>query len=254
MIAVSIGVGVGAGVFAAIVVVGAAAALVIRHKLREFSRSVFGTDSIAEGINKQADLAAESPKSVSGMTRLMEPQIMKDFPEFVWEEFKHRAENMLISALLAISTEDGEKLEEASPEVRQQVENIIAENRALGVRETYRDVRIHQTEIANYRKEMGKCVITIQSAVEYYHYKVNGDRVVEGSQERKKQTKYNVELLYIQDSDIVEGGNAVGTTCPNCGAPIRNLGVKVCEYCGLGVTPINIKVWSLHKFYQVGYN
>lgn len=254
MITLSIGAGVGAGVFAAIIVVAAGAALVIRYKIREFSRNVFGTDSIAEGINHQADLAAETPKSVSGMTRLMEPQIMRDFPDFVWEEFKHKAENMLTSALLAISCENEEKLVEASPDVRQQVVNTIASNQEEGVTETYKDVRIHQTEIANYRKEQGKCIITIQSAVEYYHYKVMGDRVTEGSKERKKQTKYNIELVYIQDSSIVDTDNAVGTTCPNCGAPIKNLGAMVCEYCGLGVTPINIKVWSLHKYYQVGYN
>ena len=39
--------------------------------------------------------------------------------------------------------------------------------------------------------------------------------------------------------------------CPNCGAPIKNLGAMYCEYCGLAVTPINLKVWTLHKFYEV---
>ena len=226
---------------------------VVRSRIRDFSRQVFGTDSIAEGLNRQADLAAETPKSVSGMTRLFEPQIRRDFPDFSWEEFKHRAENMLVSALLAVSGENLERLSEASPEVRQQVENQIRDNQAAGIKETYREIKIHQTEMADYRKEKGTCTLTIQSAVEYYH-----DREKTGQPEnraqRKTQTKYNLELLYIQDSDAAGLGSAVGTICPNCGAPVRNLGAMFCEYCGSAVTPVNIKVWSLHKFYEVDYN
>ena len=63
-----------------------------------------------------------------------------------------------------------------------------------------------------------------------------------------------MELMYIQNSEVVEFENAVGTTCPNCGAPIRKIGQMVCEFCGLAVTPINIKVWSLHKLTEVDYN
>ena len=33
--------------------------------------------------------------------------------------------------------------------------------------------------------------------------------------------------------------------CPNCGAPIKNLGAKFCEYCGSAVEVINSRVWSL---------
>ncbi|MCM1105987.1 MAG: hypothetical protein NC355_03490 [Blautia sp.] len=252
-LAVSIGAAVGLGVFAAVLVAAGVGALVLRNKIRNFSRAAFGTDSLAEGLNRQADELAATPKSVSGMTRLMEPQIARDFPDFVWREFKHKAENMLTSALLAISSGNIDRLTDASEEVRRQVENVIAANQAASVREVYDDIRIHQTEIANYRKGGGKCVITIQSAVEYYHYKVSGDRVTEGLRERKEQTKYNLELLYIQDADAV-GGSAVGTVCPNCGAPVRNLGRMVCEYCGSAVTPVNIKVWSLNKYYEVDYH
>ena len=198
---ISFGAFVGLGVFAGIVVLGVAGGLTIRNKLRNVSRQLFGTESIVDGLNRQADIAAETPKSVSGMTRLMEPQIMRDFPDFNWSEFKHRAENMLTSALLAISSERPERLVDASEEVKNQVLNIIADNQAAQVREVYNNIKIHQTEISNYRKDKGNCIIVIQSAVEYYHYKVSGDHVTEGSKERKVQTKYNVELLYVQDGE-----------------------------------------------------
>ena len=46
----------------------------------------------------------------------------------------------------------------------------------------------------------------------------------------------------------------VGTTCPNCGAPITNLGAAYCEYCGSAVTLLNLKVWTLHSFDETDYH
>ena len=52
----------------------------------------------------------------------------------------------------------------------------------------------------------------------------------------------------IQDlSKIKDLATAVGVTCPNCGAPITGLGSKFCEYCGTGVTPVDTRVWKLHR-------
>ena len=226
----------------------------ITGKLRSISSDLFGTTDFVKGLKMAADIQAETPKSVSAMTRLMEPQIMRDFPEFSWEEFKHKAENMLTSALLAISANNADRMVEASEDIRKQVENIIEDNRANNIGETYSDIEIHQTEIANYQKLNGKCVITIQSAVGYLYYKMQDGKLIAGDKNRKTQTKYNIELVYIQDPETTTFDNAVGTTCPQCGAPIKVLGAKFCEYCGTGVTPINIKVWSLHKFYEVDYN
>lgn len=203
---------------------------------------------------RQADVLAETPKSVSGMTRIFAPQIERDFPEFSLEQFKNKVENLLVAALAAVTEGDAGMLQDVSEELRRQVENQIADNQRGKIRETYAQVRIHQTEVADYRKKNGTCVITFQSAVEHYHYKEKDGKLIWGEKERKQQTKYNTELLYIQDERLVDGGNAVGTTCPNCGAPIKQLGMMRCEYCGLAVTPVNLKVWKLHRFYEVDYH
>lgn len=226
----------------------------VTGKLRSMSSQLFGTADFVKGFKMAADIQAETPKSVSAMTRLMEPQIMRDFPEFSWEEFKYKSENVLTSALLAISANNIEYLVETSEDMKRQVENIIEDNRANNVGETYSDIEIHQTEIANYQKQNGKCVITIQSAVGYLYYKMQDGKLIAGNKNRKTQTKYNIELVYIQDPETTKIDNAVGTTCPQCGAPVKTLGAKYCEYCGTGITPINIRVWSLHKFYEVDYN
>lgn len=227
---------------------------VIRTKIESFSRAAFGTKSLVEGLEQQADLIAETPKSVSGMTRIFEPQIQKDFPDFNLVQFKNKAENMLISALQAISAGNVSLLRETSNELNEQVRNQIQANAAEGVTETYRQIHIHRTEITNYVKRDGKCIITFQSAVEYFHYKEKEGRVTDGDKERKQQTKYNIEVMYIQNEKLAKLDNAVGTTCPNCGAPIVKLGALYCEYCGTAVTPINLKVWTLHRYYEVDYH
>ena len=245
------------GLIAAVVIlavlfgVGYVGYLVVRKKLASVSRSLFGTDSFIEGWNRQADVLAATPKSVSGMTRVFGPQIEEDFPDFNLNQFKNKAENMLLSALQAVDAEDITLLKEATEELTKQVENQITRNNAEGVKETYERIHIHQTEITNYVKRDGTCVIVFQSAVEHMHYKTRDGKVIEGDSKRLTQTKYNVEVVYIQDEKMVKTDNAVGTTCPNCGAPVKKLGAMYCEYCGSAVTPINLKVWTLHKFYEV---
>ncbi len=226
----------------------------VKGKIESFSRALFGTNSLIDGWNKQADELSRTPKSVSGMTRIFEPQIQRDFPDFNLVQFKNKAENMLISALNAVDAENVSLLKEPTEELKSQVENQIETNRSAGISEIYERIRIHRTEIANYVKKDGKCMIIFQSAVEHMHYKKKENKIVWGDAERLTQTKYNIELLYIQDEKLSKKDNAVGTTCPNCGAPITKLGAMYCEFCGLAVTPINLKVWTFHKYYEVDYN
>ena len=212
----------------------------IKRKVEDVSQALFGTDSLVEGWNKQADELAATPKSVSGMTRIFEPQIQRDFPDFNLVQFKNKAENMLVSALQAIDSGNVSLIRDASEELKAQVENRIEMNRSEGIREVYEKIRIHRTEISNYEKKQGKCIIIFQSAVEHLHYKKKDGTVVSGDENRLEQT--------------AKIDNAVGTTCPHCGAPVTNLGAMYCEYCGLAITPINLKVWTLHRFYEVDYN
>lgn len=217
-----------------------------------FIKEIAGTDSSGTGFQAQAEELARTPKSVSSMTRIFEPQILRDFPEFSLNQFRNMVENLLSMALGAITTEKTENLRDCSREFKKQIENRINENKRQGITEFYEDIEIHQTEINNYVKKAGTCVITFQSAVGHYHYGKKDEKIIFGQENIKEQTKYNVEVIYIQDENLVNQDGVVGNTCPNCGAPITNLGVKTCEYCGLAVQEINLRVWSLHKFYQVG--
>lgn len=243
-------------IIAGVILVGIlSAVLVVREKVRKLSQSILGTSDIVEGINRISDDVSRTPKSVSGMTRIMEPQIKRDFPEFVWEQFKNKAEIMLVSALNAISSSDMDLLvQNASDDVKEIVRNRIEMNEMSQTLEHYEDIKVHQTEISNYKKVNGKCIVYIQSAVSYIYTKTQSGKMIEGTDQRRTQTKYNMELVYIQNVDMAKGNNSIGVTCPNCGAPITNLGSKFCEYCGSGVEPVNIKVWSLQNFCEVDYN
>ena len=120
-------------------------------RVKRFSRQIFGTDDIIQGVKKAQEDVTSTPRSVSAMTRIALPQIVSDFPDFQYDEMKQRAENALTQYLQAV-------------------------------------------------------------------------------------TAQNVTILK-------EGG----VTCPNCGAPITNLGAKFCEYCGAGIVELNVHVWSFEN-------
>ena len=192
-------------------------------RVKRFSRQLFGTDDIIQGVKKAQEDAASTPRSVSAMTRIALPQIVSDFPDFQYDEMKQRAENALTQISASVSE---------------------------GRREHFTQVKIHQTEIARYRKEAGRCIVTFQSAVESFHYVTDeANVVVRGSDHTLEQSRYNTDLVYIQNRALAKDAadNAIGITCPNCGAPVTNLGAKFCEYCGAGIIELNVHAWSFEN-------
>lgn len=237
-----------------IVVSVATGGLYIKQRLRNLSQNLFGTNSLIDGYKMQKQELSQTPKSVSSMTRIFLPQIQKDFPEFNYEEFKIKSENMLKSALTAISCSNIDLLIDSSEDLENAVSLIINNNKNLGQTEYYNDIIIYQTEITGYKKVSGTCVITLQTAISYMHYTTDSQgKIISGSSEIIEQCKYNIDIVYIQDRNkmTTNSTTAVGTNCPNCGAPITNLGDKCCRYCGTGVRVVNVNVWSINKYTKI---
>ena len=71
-------------------------------------------------------------------------------------------------------------------------------------------------------------------------------QIVRGRKDLREQAKYNVEVMYIQDREMVENMDDMGLamTCPHCGAPLPKLGAKKCEYCDSPVVEFNIRTWN----------
>ena len=167
---------------------------------------------------------------------------------------KDRANNVLVSFLRAITTKDETALSEGSRELKQQLENHIEMLRAEGRSEHFDQVKLHRTEIYQYRKTDGKCIITFQTSLECFHYTTDeNNQILEGDRQYKYQTKFNTDLIYVQDVDKMKNDydDALAVTCPNCGAPIPMLGAKHCEYCGCAIIELNIHAWAFHHVEEI---
>lgn len=227
---------------------------VIRRKIRDFSREAFGTDSLVEGLKKVDREADITPKSVSSATGIYLPQILRDFPEFHFEELKNRAENVLYSYLTAIDRDDARKLVDGTTsELREKLNLRIQAIRNVDEREHFEDIKIHRTEIKSYRKDKGRCSIIFQTALQYINYREKSMTVVFGSKDRLKQAKYEIEMIYIQDRDIVDNqaDSGLAMNCPNCGAPLPKLGAKKCIYCDTPIVEFNIRIWNFSNIREV---
>lgn len=229
-----------------LVIAGVCIFLYIRSKVREFSKTVFGTESVAEGLKNQEIEFASKPKTVSGATSLYLPQIMRDFPEFHEDEMKERAELVLTSFLQGINEQRSKLLSEGTRELKEKLELKIGALRNDGCYEHFERIKIHRTEINRYRKEKGRCSIVYQSAIGCIHYVEKNGKVIRGRKDLLTQHRYNVEVCYIQDRDLMDSPDDKGYSllCPNCGGAISSLGTKVCPYCESVVREINIHTWE----------
>ncbi len=226
----------------------------VKKKVQSFSNMAFGTDDIMKGL-KQVELeSSTSPKSVAAMTSLYLPKIKKDFPEFQYDEMKVRAENALTSYLLAINGMQASLLSEGGQELKDKLAMKISMLRDAGIRESYQEIKLHRTELADYKKRNGRCIITFQTALQYYYTKTDRNgKLLAGSSELYTQSKYNTSVIYIQDRNMVEKetDHSLGLNCPNCGAPITGLGSKVCAYCGTPIVELNIYAWTFSNIEEV---
>lgn len=230
----------------AVVVVVYAVYRKINNTVSSYSRMIFGTSNPVEGLKKVELENSNTPKSVASATNLYLPQIMNDFPEFHYDEVKVRAENVLTSYLQSIDGMNPALLAEGMEELKEDLRMRIQMLQNRDCREYFQRIRVHRTEINQYRREKGRCSVILQSSVEYIHFVKKEGKIVEGHSELKEQARYNVELVYIQDRDTVENleDSGLGLNCPNCGAPLPGIGAKKCSYCDTPVVEFNIRTWN----------
>lgn len=180
-------------------------AVYVRRRARRFlnSAEVQLMRELVRSAQKGELQQEEPPRSLGGMTSIYLPQILRDFPEFNWEELRVTVEEKVQSFL-----------------ENQNVKSAGA-------------VRIHRTVISRYQKYHGTASILCETAAEYW------------IQERKKQTVCLSELIYVYDSGL--SGAAASLVCPNCGAPVEQLGTKQCRYCGSVLEVSGAKVWKVQN-------
>lgn len=67
----------------------------VRTKVRRFSRDVFGTANLLDGLRSVDSVADEAPRSLNGCDNLLLPQILTDFPDFDISMVKTQAREAL---------------------------------------------------------------------------------------------------------------------------------------------------------------
>lgn len=214
------------------------AAVKIRRRMRRFfnSAEVRLVRELVRSAQNGELQQEEPPKSLGGMTSIYLPQILRDFPEFNWEELRAEVERSVKELL--------------------ETKNV----RAAGA------VRIHKTVISRYQKYNGTASILCETAAEYWTKTENqrngqtaasnvrqsakgpGGQNDVAQQARKKQTVCEAELIYVYDSSL--SGTAASLVCPNCGAPVEALGVKKCRYCGSVLEVSGARSWKVQNIWE----
>ncbi|MDE5888951.1 MAG: hypothetical protein K2H20_02920, partial [Bacilli bacterium] len=212
----------------------------VKNKLSKLSNEVFGTPNIIEGFKRQELELSETPKSVSSLDSVLIPKIKKDFPDLNINEIKSLAENSLIKYFSSLEKGKVQKIENINDKlisrIEQDIENINKSEEKIS------GLKIHRTVINSYKNNSGACIITFQSSLEY---------IKETKKEKKKvQSRYNTNVIYVYDETKVKGAYGVSLNCKNCGAPIKELGVKSCPYCETGIVVTISKIWKIDDIFE----
>lgn len=213
------------------------------RRIRNFSKIVFNNTSLIQGIKEQQVKLANEPRSVAGMDKIYLPQIIKDFPHLNIDEMKKIAENSILLCLQSIENKKLIPMGMTSEKITNFINSRIADLKN-GETINYDSIKFHRTVVNQYIKTPGMCSIIFQSSVEYLYRKNNAEY-------KKIQDRIRTEFIYIiDDSKVSKNQSGISLNCPNCGAPIKDLGVKVCSYCGTGVIDLVKHTWILNDISQ----
>ena len=239
------------GVFLGIILAIFVVIAILYFKLK----STIGTQNMNElksVVSNISNLQKEEyvrEKNVKGMTKLLEPEIMRDFPEFNKDLIFSMCESNLRKIFNAIESQDVTAInnDEEFIYLREKIDQQIEDMKSNNVIEKFDNIEFNRHAIMAYNKNNGKATIKISTTLGYY-YKTN--RTDKKSYENiKKQTRYTSEFVYVyNERRFTKNQVTFSVLCPNCGAPLRGLESKYCEYCGNHVERINLKIWKMSSY------
>jgi len=216
--------------------------LKIKTDINVFLKKIFGTCSLKDIVRKHNYEMQETPKTLYGMDSVYMNTISKDFPDLNINELKVMAESYIIKCLSAIESKNKENLNFGNEKLDSFIISKIDDLGDSIVR--FDSIKIHRTILNCYEKNKSVATLKFQTAIEY-RYKKDNDEY------KKIQDRFSTEFIYIIDERQVSGpSKALGLNCPNCGAPISNVGEKYCNYCGSGIKDIVKRVWILNDISQ----
>lgn len=216
---------------------------------------------------------ASEPRSISDLSSALLPTISRDFPDLNIKQLISACENLLCASLKEIMDRSLSVLEETKREedalffsgtenvklplrvtdsFKAQLLRRISILRNEGKSEYFENSKVHRTGINKYEKNAGTCAITFQTALEYLHYIKQNDSVISGSVSAVEQARYNLQVIYVMDESKLpmRDSSAFGMVCPNCGAAVRSLGNRSCEFCGVALKGVDVRLWRADRLME----
>ncbi len=209
----------------------------LKVKLKGTLKEFFNADSLREAFNNSGIQDQDTPKSLSSMESIYSSKIKKDFPNLNINELKAKAESVIEKAFDGIEQRDKDTFKELG-----RINTFIVSriDEANNTNTHYSACKVHRTVINRYENHSGVATIYFQSSFEYIR-KV-------GEDQRKIQSRMNTEFIYIVDeSKVSKKEKTIGLNCPNCGAPLKGVGQRVCKYCGSGTEDIVKRTWTINN-------
>ncbi len=239
------------GTIVGIIIIIGITFLVIYVKIKRVARKHGINDISINRMISEAERIKEEDsnrvRSISGMTDILLPIIVKDFPEFNPNQLFNMTEKSLRIVFESLSNNKSDKLDEI-PLLKDNIITAINSNEKNGIKLKYTDIKFHKFALKDYKKIDGVATISVCTSVEYYYEKKINGQIKEKSK-YKKQTRYCCKFIYIYDESLVgDYVKVLSTNCPNCGAVITSLGHKFCEYCGTAIKEINLKAWAFSSY------
>lgn len=239
------------GVFAGIILAIVVIIFIVYLKLK----ATVGSQNMKElknAISNVSNLQKEEytrEKNVKGMTKLLEPEIIRDFPEFNRDLIFSRCESNLRKIFNAIESQDTTAInnDEEFIYLREKINQQIEDMKSNNVTEKFDNIEFNRHAIMAYNKNNGKGTIKISTTLSYYYKTNRTDK--KSYEDIKKQTRYTSEFVYVyNERRFTKNQVTFSVLCPNCGAPLRGLESKYCEYCGNHVERINLKIWKMSSY------
>lgn len=224
--------------------------LIIWYSIKRKLRSLGFDDNIKNLSETMHTLKLEDSKrarSASGMTKVLLPTIRRDFPEFNENRLYNLTEESLRIIFRALTEKRTDELAKV-PLLKENITMMLDDMRKNDIAHIYRDIIFHDFAIKDYHRDNGVATITVSVSLEYYYRKTKNEAILIDDK-YKRQTRYACEFIYIYNESLVKDYEKVlATNCPNCGAVIKSLGHKYCEYCGTAIKEINLKAWAFSSY------
>ena len=155
-----------------VAVIGTASFLIyikVKKKIQAFSREVFGTESIIQGLSQAQEEYDNIPYSISSGNSMTIRNITKDFPDMHVSVLEGMVKKFLTSYFNSLeSLKESEEIKKMSTgTVMESIRSEIKDLKDSGKRRRIDNIKFHGIAISGYKKTLEYATAYYQVALEY---------------------------------------------------------------------------------------